>query len=295
MKSFFPSRQEQPVRVILVLLLVFSITINLLVDLIEGGLLILNNCNIALSEETMRKMCLDVSSEEVAEAAETIHASPGELITVLMVLNDYKVTSKDLTSLSGGEFIRMRNRLMRRKPDDFARASKLYYALLDDLKEFPIPQSQDKYPWVSYVDSWGNERTYGGERRHEGTDIMGKKNVAGIYPVLSVSDGTITNMGWLELGGYRIGITSPNGIYYYYAHMASYADLKEGDTVTAGQFLGFMGSTGYSKVEGTSGKFDVHLHFGVYIKDENGSETAINPYYLLKHLENKMLYYHYGL
>ena len=85
----------------------------------------------------------------------------------------------------------------------------------------------------------------------------------------------MTNIGWLELGGWRIGITSENGIYYYYAHLDSYAPLSVGDTVTAGQLLGFMGNTGYSKVEGTKGKFDVHLHFGIYVTDENGTELAL--------------------
>ena len=149
--------------------------------------------------------------------------------------------------------------------------------------------------WVEYCDSWGLERTYGGERRHEGTDIMAQNNTPGIYPVLSATAGTVTNIGWLELGGWRIGITSENGIYYYYAHLDSYAPLSVGDTVTAGQLLGFMGNTGYSKVERTKGKFDVHLHFGIYVTDENGTELAVNPCYLLKTIENKVLYYQYGV
>lgn len=56
-----------------------------------------------------------------------------------------------------------------------------------------------------------------------GTDIMAQNNTPGIYPVLSATAGTVTNIGWLELGGWRIGITSENGIYYYYAHLDSYA------------------------------------------------------------------------
>ena len=75
-------------------------------------------------------------------------------------------------------------------------------------------------------------------------------------------------MGWLELGGYRIGIRSSGGIYYYYAHMESYAeDLQEGSEVFAGQFLGFVGDSGYG-AEGTTGQFVVHLHLGIYVPDE---------------------------
>ena len=51
----------------------------------------------------------------------------------------------------------------------------------------------------------------------------------------------------------------------------------------AGQFIGYMGNTGYGD-EGTSGKFPVHLHFGIYINDGTG-ESSINPFYLLKKLE----------
>ena len=120
------------------------------------------------------------------------------------------------------------------------------------------------------------------------------KNIAGVYPVISICDGTVTNVGWLELGGYRIGITSDNGIYYYYAHLSSYAqNITEGSHIKAGELIGFMGNTGYSKVEGTSGRFDVHLHFGIYITGSDGSEIALNPYNLLKNSENKVLYYKY--
>ena len=45
-----------------------------------------------------------------------------------------------------------------------------------------------------------NERTYGGKRGHEGTDLMASKDVPGLYPVVSISDGTVMNKGWLERG-----------------------------------------------------------------------------------------------
>lgn len=46
---------------------------------------------------------------------------------------------------------------------------------------------------------------------HEGCDIMAVNNVSGFYPVISVTDGTVENLGWLEKGGYRVGIRSNNG------------------------------------------------------------------------------------
>lgn len=157
---------------------------------------------------------------------------------------------------------------------------------------FPVPESSvDNSLKVSYIDSWGAERTYSGKRSHEGTDIMALRNERGVYPVVSICDGTVTNIGWLEKGGYRIGVTSDSGTYYYYAHMDSYANLKEGDKVRAGEFLGYMGDSGYGK-EGTVGKFDVHLHMGIYFY-KDGKEISVNPYYLLKALEKKKLTYEF--
>lgn len=162
----------------------------------------------------------------------------------------------------------------------------------EDIRYFPIPVSEaDSSLGVSYVDSWMGERNYKGKGVHEGTDIMADRNERGIYPVVSISDGTITNLGWLEKGGYRIGITSPSGVYFYYAHLESYADIKEGDRVIAGELLGFMGDSGYGE-EGTVGQFAVHLHLGIY-SFEGGEEISVNPYYVLLALEDKKLKYYY--
>lgn len=174
---------------------------------------------------------------------------------------------------------------------DYIYGDYLYDDRFDDAKIFPVAVS-DKNEDFYYIDSYGAARTYGGDRLHEGCDIMTPDNLRGRYPVLSVCDGVVENMGWLELGGYRIGIRSGQGVYYYYAHLYSYAyGLKEGDSVSAGDIIGFVGDSGYSKVEGTVGNFDVHLHFGIYVPDNDGGERAINPYPLLKELEkNKRRY-----
>lgn len=166
-------------------------------------------------------------------------------------------------------------------------------AVWNDLVYFPVPESTvDKNLTVNYADSWMNERTYGGKRGHEGTDIMAGENKNGVYPVVSMTDGVVTSKGWLEKGGYRVGITAPEGGYFYYAHMDSYANIKVGDQVKAGDLLGYMGDTGYGK-EGTRGRFPVHLHVGVYIYEE-GKEISVNPYWMLKYLENHKLKYAYS-
>ena len=172
-----------------------------------------------------------------------------------------------------------------KKKKEWKEYEKTCSAIWNDLQYFPVPILRDSGRLlVSYQDSWMNERTYGGRRGHEGTDLMADKDIPGLYPVVSITDGVIKNKGWLEKGGYRIGILSPSGGYFYYAHLDSYTNVKEGDKVQAGQILGYMGNTGYGK-EGTKGKFPVHLHLGIYIQ-HNQEEVSINPYWILKYLES---------
>ena len=166
-------------------------------------------------------------------------------------------------------------------------------AVWEDIVYCPVPQSAyDKERFgVTFADSWMDSRKFGGERTHEGCDIMASLNERGKYPVVSMSDGYIEKMGWLKLGGYRIGVRSTRGVYFYYAHLSDYAPgLAVGDEVKAGELLGFMGDTGYSETEGTTGYFPVHLHVGIYL-DEDGKEKSYNPYPFLKKLEGSKLTY----
>ncbi len=142
-----------------------------------------------------------------------------------------------------------------------------------------------KAPW-SFEDGYGEGRSYGGARKHEGIDIMSVSGKRGELKVQAVSDGIVEQLGWLELGGYRVGIRGDSGLYYYYAHLDAYAPgLRQGERVRAGTLLGYMGDTGYGS-EGTRGKFPVHLHFGIYY-DEDGEEKSLDPYYLLLHLGSR--------
>ena len=117
----------------------------------------------------------------------------------------------------------------------------------EELIYFPVPNSAlSPNVSVSFHNTWQAERNYGGKRKHEGIDLMADPDKSGYFPIVSMTDGTIEQVGWLEKGGWRIGIRSINGNYYYYAHFHSYIkDWKRGDTVKAGDVLGYMGDTGY--------------------------------------------------
>lgn len=114
-------------------------------------------------------------------------------------------------------------------------------------------------------------------------------------PIVAVESGTVEALGWNQYGGWRIGIRSQDRKrYYYYAHLrkdAPYAEgLKEGDTVQAGQVIGFMGQTGYSTRENTNNIQTVHLHFGIQLifeeyQKECNSEIWIDAYQITRFLE----------
>lgn len=164
----------------------------------------------------------------------------------------------------------------------------IYHMVFDDIRCFPVignkEADEDRY---NYTDTFLADRTYGGERKHMGTDIMDLENEGGYFNIVSMTDGVIENIGWLELGGYRIGIRSESGAYFYYAHLHDYADnLSNGAVVKAGQLLGHMGSTGYGS-EGTHDQFPVHLHMGIALNLDN-KEVWINPFAILQMLDPKV-------
>ena len=91
--------------------------------------------------------------------------------------------------------------------------------ILSELQYFPLAFQNEhrETTWkaeaviCNYEDSWQSARTFGGARKHEGTDLMTIRNERGIYPIVSMTDGTLEQMGWLKLGGWRIGIRSASG------------------------------------------------------------------------------------
>lgn len=224
---------------------------------------------------------------------------PGDILTTLFpfstggdlgdnrLLHSRKIIFSDLNL--------WRTRFMKRNRSGYLKVRTAYAAIWNDVKCFPVTGTE-----ISYENSWMFERTYGGKRGHEGTDLMPSANLAGVYPVISMTDGVVEKIGWLEQGGYRIGIRSPNGGYFYYAHLDAYAqEFAVGDAVYAGEQLGLMGDSGYGE-EGTVGKFAVHLHVGIYIypqlsdrtaretgedTGEQNAEVSVNPYWVLRYAE----------
>ena len=231
-----------------------------------------------LSSEGFRRQTV---SGEAMEQVRKMDA-PGEALAVYWLESNF---GQEPFSLQPDETADARKRWERAK--GWGSYLSACQAVWDDLKYFPVAESSDNSRLsVSFEDSWMFDRSYGGERGHEGTDIMPSVNEPGRFPVVSMTDGIVESKGWLELGGYRLGIRAPHGAYFYYAHLDSYADIEEGDTINAGDLLGFMGDTGYGTEEGTRGKFPVHLHVGIYLY-QNEQEISVNPYPALSYVQDK--------
>ena len=240
--------------------------------------------NMKISQENLKR---------VLQCADEISIPFHECLAAVMVMKRFDFSEADI--LDGKQIIRVRNLLLDKKADSFERLASAYEIIFSDLEYYPVPKNcnQGKKEQSSFENDYGEARDYGGKRSHEGIDIFGTENLEGYYPIVSVTDGVVEKIGWLTLGGYRIGIRSPHGGYFYYAHLSGYCkEFQEGDQVKAGELLGFMGNTGYGP-EGTKGKFPVHLHFGIYINTSHQKEMSINPYPVLLMLKKKIQEYHY--
>lgn len=241
-------------------------------------------------EETFRSQPVDESFVEELRKLD----NPGECVALWLLETNYGENTLHLTDTKNltetknlAETKKWKKRMKwwqrQRGYEDYADTCRQIW---NDVQYFPVAlgNGADENR-ITFGDSWMQERTYGGKRGHEGTDLMPRENKRGTYPVVSMTDGIVSQKGWLEKGGYRLGILAPGGAYFYYAHLDSYADLEEGDPVKAGDFLGFMGDSGYG-AEGTRGKFPVHLHVGIYL-NRGEEEISINPYPVLYYLKDQ--------
>jgi len=174
-----------------------------------------------------------------------------------------------------------------------------YTAVLGGLVGTYKENGEEKYGLMGYspiaktfpysdCDDFGVQRTYGYTRPHLGHDMMAATGT----PVIAVESGVVEALGWNQYGGWRIGIRSfDSKRYYYYAHLRQnrpYAKgLAEGQTVTAGDVIGYVGRTGYSSKENVNNIKVSHLHFGLELvfdesQKESSNEIWVDVYALTK-------------
>lgn len=158
------------------------------------------------------------------------------------------------------------------------------------LKAF-LPIAKD-FPYSDY-DDFGVSRSYGYRRKHLGHDMMGQVGT----PVIAVESGYVAELGWNQYGGWRVGINSFDGKrYYYYAHLRQdrpYAEgLKKGAVVQAGDVIGYIGRTGYSKEENVNNIDEYHLHFGLQLIFDESQRDGNNEIWVSCYELVRFLYQH---
>ncbi|MFK7919065.1 MAG: M23 family metallopeptidase [Ilumatobacter sp.] len=122
---------------------------------------------------------------------------------------------------------------------------------------FPILSGEDDSIFV--LNNFGAPR---GSRSHEGVDIMADHRLQ----VIAVTDGVLTreyeDSGSCSGAGNGWTLTDEvNDVVYKFFHLDEHAEgLEEGDSVVAGQVIGYVGETGTSGVCSTQFN-NYHLHF----------------------------------
>lgn len=127
-------------------------------------------------------------------------------------------------------------------------------AVIDDLRERRLTIPVQGIDRERLVQSFNDRRS--GSRVHQAIDILAPRNT----PVVAVENGTVARLLTSRAGGTTIYQFDPSGRFvYYYAHLDRYAaGLAEGTTLTRGQLIGYVGTTGNAPPN------TPHLHFAIY-------------------------------
>jgi len=106
---------------------------------------------------------------------------------------------------------------------------------------------------------WRIHPIHGDRRFHYGVDLAGPSGT----PIIATRSGKVTVTSYDSISGYYVTIDHGDGFESKYLHMTHYI-VSPGQQVTAGQVVGYMGSTGSST--------GPHLHFSIKYRGEH-----VNP------------------
>ena len=112
---------------------------------------------------------------------------------------------------------------------------------------------------VTSAYGWRIHPTMGDKRFHTGVDFAAAQGT----PIYAIASGQVTSAYYNNANGYMVSIAHGNGYGSLYAHMTHFV-VSAGQSVSQGQVIGYVGSTGWST--------GPHLHFEIHV---NGS--SVNP------------------
>jgi murein DD-endopeptidase MepM/ murein hydrolase activator NlpD len=144
--------------------------------------------------------------------------------------------------------------------DQTVTASKNQVRLLETESRFIAnPKLETLNGFVNPVQQpYSTSDTFGAPRsghRHEGIDIFAERGT----PVRATVDGVLRDVKKTPIGGRIAYVTSPDGTYYYYAHLDKWApNVVDGKSVIAGEIIGFVGRTGNAEATPPHVHFEIH-------------------------------------
>ena len=235
-------------------LAVFAVQNNLNND---GDVVVIDECKKRLIQDTFWAMHeISAEVEEVTATPEPTEDEPDPEPVTEYILH-ITVSSKSVEALADFyRFTQYQRDILQQLLSEEMRPSLLALcggiAVADGELCWPLPGHTYISCHFGEVDAFGNAG-------HRGTDIPAPEGT----PILAAHSGTVLVSGWNDSYGNQVLLDNGAGLSTRYAHMTQTA-VTAGEAVTAGQVIGYVGSTGDSTGN--------HLHFEVM---QNG--VRMNP------------------
>lgn len=171
---------------------------------------------------------------------------------------DRTLSARADTNVLNWEVRRTQTHLIRIQPELLRSGRYTLTVTREPLLSFPV-KGLDSRQISSY---FGVPRD-GGRRRHEGVDIFAPRGT----PAVAGANGVISRVGVNDLGGNVVFLSdNVHNQNLYYAHLDR-ANVTDGQRVSVGDTIGFVGNTGNARTTAP------HLHFGIY----TFGEGAVDP------------------
>jgi murein DD-endopeptidase MepM/ murein hydrolase activator NlpD len=223
----------------------------------------------AVRDRRARLQVLEVRQAEAQAAREREEAAAQERKAELGALLDQR---QDLLADARADL----KRLIKEEKERKARLAALEAARTASLNSLPyagsgalsgaLPRGDYLFPVAGptrFSDDWLAARP--GGRSHEGIDLFASAGT----PIVAVADGSLYNVGYNGLGGWRLWLRDGGGTTFYFAHLSAYSPAaREGGSVSRGTVIGYVGDSG--DAQGSS----PHLHFEIH----PGGGGPVPPY-----------------